>query len=108
MFVVEFDLGQLEPAVQLGLVPQTILESTARIILSDEELDRFRVVKLGGRVQTHRMGRYSAIRGEASVSSRLSRLSRLSLLTGHLSCGAGKRMIASVFARSLRQEVSER
>ena len=102
MFVVEFDLGHLEPAVQLGLVPQTILERTARIILSDEELYRFRVVKLGERVQTHRMGRYSATRGEASVSS------RLSLLTGHLSCGAGKRMIASVFARSLRQEVSER
>jgi hypothetical protein len=33
-----------------GLVPQTILERTARVLLSDEELYRFRVMKLGERV----------------------------------------------------------
>jgi hypothetical protein len=31
------------------LVPQTILERTAGVLLSDEELYRFRVVKLGER-----------------------------------------------------------
>ena len=67
MFVVKFELGHLEAAAPLGLVPQTILKRTARVLLSDEELYRFRVVKLGERVQTHRPGPYSAIRGEASV-----------------------------------------
>ena len=47
MFVVELDLGHLEEAAPLGLVPQTILERTARVLLGDEELYRFRVVKLG-------------------------------------------------------------
>ena len=42
---------------QLGLVPQTILKRAARVLLGDEELYRFRVVKLGERVQTHRMDR---------------------------------------------------
>ena len=68
MFVVELDLGHLEAATPLGLVPQTILKRAARVLLGDEELYRFRVVKLGERVQTHRVGPYSAIRGEASVS----------------------------------------
>ena len=68
MFVVELDLFHLETAMPLGLVPQTILKRAARVLLGDEELYRFRVVKLGERVQTHRLGPYSAIRGEASVS----------------------------------------
>ena len=38
-------------ACPLGLVAQTILERTARVLLSDEELYRFRVVKLGERVR---------------------------------------------------------
>ena len=44
--MVELDLGHLEAVAPLGLVPQTILERTARVLLSDEELYRFRVVKL--------------------------------------------------------------
>jgi hypothetical protein len=48
--VVEFDLLHLEPAAPLGLVPQTILERAARVLLSDEELYRFRVVKLRERI----------------------------------------------------------
>ena len=65
MFVVKFDLGDLEAAAPLGLVPQTILERTARVLLGEEELYRFLVVELGERVHTHRPGRYSAIRGGA-------------------------------------------
>jgi hypothetical protein len=68
MFVVEFDLGYLEVAAPLGLVPQTILERPLGVLLGDEELCRFRVVKFGERIQTQRLGRYSATRGEASVS----------------------------------------
>jgi len=44
VFVVELDLGHLEPPAPLGLVPQTILERTAGALLGDEELYRFRVV----------------------------------------------------------------
>jgi hypothetical protein len=51
--VVELDLGHLEAAAPLGLVPQAILKCAARVRLGDEELYRFRVVKLGERVQTH-------------------------------------------------------
>jgi hypothetical protein len=54
--VVELDLGHLEAVAPLGLVPQTILERTLGVFLGDEELYRFRVVKLGERVQTHRIG----------------------------------------------------
>ena len=68
MFVFEFDLGHLEEAAPLGLAPQAILERALRVVLSDEELYRFRVVKLSERVQTHRVEPYSAIRGEARVS----------------------------------------
>ena len=50
--MIELDLGHLESPAPLGLVPQTILERTARV-LSDKELYRFRVVKLGERVQAH-------------------------------------------------------
>jgi hypothetical protein len=57
VFVVELDLGRLEAAGPLGLVPQTILERTSCVLLSDEELYRFRVVKLGECVQTHRVDR---------------------------------------------------
>ena len=57
MFVVEFDLGHLETSAPTGLVPQTILERTAGVLLSDEELYRFRVVKFGEHVQAHRMDR---------------------------------------------------
>jgi hypothetical protein len=46
VFVIELDVPHLEAAAPLGLVPQTILERTARVLLSDEELYRFRVVKL--------------------------------------------------------------
>ena len=38
-----------------GLVPQTVLERTTGVLLGDEELYRLRVVKLGERVQTHRV-----------------------------------------------------
>lgn len=55
--MVQLDLGHLEAAAPLGLVSQEILERTARVLLSDEELYRFRVVKLGERIQTHRMER---------------------------------------------------
>ena len=57
MFVFEFDLGHLEEAAPLGLAPQAILERALRVVLSDEELYRFRVVKLGERIQTHRLDR---------------------------------------------------
>ena len=40
--MVEDDRGHLESATPLGLVPQTILERTTRVLLSDEELYRFR------------------------------------------------------------------
>ena len=36
MFVVELDLGHLEEAAPLGLIPQTILKRAARVLLSDE------------------------------------------------------------------------
>ena len=49
MFVVELDLFHLEPAAPLGLVPQTILERPLGVLLGDEELYRFRVVKLRAR-----------------------------------------------------------
>jgi hypothetical protein len=48
--VVELDFLRLEEAAPLGLVAQTILERTACVLLGDEELYRFRVVKLGERV----------------------------------------------------------
>ena len=67
--MVELNLFHLEPATPLGLVPQTILERTACVLLCDEELYRLRVMKLGERVQTHRVEPYSASRGEASVST---------------------------------------
>ena len=50
--MVELNLFHFEPAAPLGLVPQPILERTAGVLLSDEELYRFRVVKLGERIQT--------------------------------------------------------
>jgi hypothetical protein len=46
VLVVELDLLHLETAAPLGLVPQTILQRTARVLLGDEELYRFWVVKL--------------------------------------------------------------
>ena len=55
--MVELDLGHLEAAAPVRLVPQTILERTLGVLLGDEELYRFRVVKLGERVQTHRVDR---------------------------------------------------
>ena len=42
VFVIQLDLGHLETAAPLWLVPQTILERTARVLLGDEELYRFR------------------------------------------------------------------
>jgi len=65
--VVKLDLLHLEAAAPLGLVPQTILKRAARVLLGDEELYRFPVVKLRERVQTHRVGAYSATRGGATV-----------------------------------------
>jgi len=38
--LVELDLLHVEPPAPLGLVPQTILERTARVLLGDEELYR--------------------------------------------------------------------
>ena len=70
MFVVELDLGHLEGVAPLGLVPQTILERAACVLLGDEELYRFRVVKLGERVQTHCKEPYSASRDGARVQRR--------------------------------------
>jgi hypothetical protein len=57
VFVVELDLGHLEEAAPLGLIPQTILKRTLRVLLSDEELYRFRIVSFCERIQTHRKGR---------------------------------------------------
>ena len=57
MFVIELDVLHLEAAAPLGLVPQTILERTARVLLSDEELYRFRVVKLRERYRRIARGR---------------------------------------------------
>jgi hypothetical protein len=53
-------LGHLEEAAPLGLVPQTILERTMRVLLSYEELYRFRVMKLGERIEAHRIEPHSA------------------------------------------------
>ena len=36
--MVELDLGHLEAAAPLGLVPQTIVKRAARVLLGDEEL----------------------------------------------------------------------
>ena len=66
--MVELDRFHAKEAAPLGLVPQTILERPLGFLLSDEELYRFRVVKLGERIQTHRVEPYSASRGEATVS----------------------------------------
>ena len=52
MFVVELNLFHFGAAAPLGLVPQTILERQACILLTNEELYRFRVVKLGERIQS--------------------------------------------------------
>jgi hypothetical protein len=65
--VVELDLGHLETAAPVGLVPQTILERPAGVLFGDEELYRFRVVKLGERVQAQWREPCWAIRGGASV-----------------------------------------
>jgi hypothetical protein len=62
--VVEFDLGHFETAAPSGLVPQTILKCAACVLLNDEELYRFRVVKLRERIQTNRVGPYSASRAK--------------------------------------------
>ena len=45
--MVELDLDHLETAPPVGLIPQTILERTARILLSEEELYRFRMTRQG-------------------------------------------------------------
>jgi hypothetical protein len=57
VFVVELDLLHLETPAPLRFIPQTILERAARVLLDDEKLYRFRVVKLGERVQAHRVDR---------------------------------------------------
>ena len=71
MFVVELDLGHLEAAPPVGLIPQTILKRAARVLLTDEELYRFRVVKLGKRIQAHGENRIglSAVEPCLSVST---------------------------------------
>ena len=51
--MVELKLFHFETATPLGLVPQTILKRAARVPLGDEELYRFRVVKLGECIQAH-------------------------------------------------------
>lgn len=50
--MVEFDLVDFEAAVPLGLVQETVGERTIGVLLGDEELHRFRVVKLGEPIQT--------------------------------------------------------
>ena len=66
--MVQLDFFHFEAAAPLGLIPQAVLEHTLGVLLANEELYRFRVVKLGERIQAHRIGPYSASRGEASVS----------------------------------------
>jgi hypothetical protein len=61
VFVVELDLGHLQESAPLGLVPQTILKRTAGVLLTNEELYRFRVVKLGERIQAHGTGRLTTL-----------------------------------------------
>jgi len=60
VLVAELDLGHLEAAAPLGLVTQTILERTACVLLSDEELYRFGVVKLVSAYRRIAWGPYSA------------------------------------------------
>ena len=67
MFVIELDVLHLEAAAPLGLVAQTILERTARVLLSDEELYRFRVVKLRERLR--KAGAAPNGRGLSSLTS---------------------------------------
>jgi len=90
VLVVELDLGHLKAAAPLGLVPQTVLERTAGVLLGDEE-DRIRlsvakqpfqglapgislaVAKLGERgcsERTLRGPRLSASRGRKDSPSR--------------------------------------
>jgi len=61
VFVVELNLNlvDFEEAVPLRLVPETVGERTLGVLLGDEELYRFRVVKFGERVQAHGTGRLS-------------------------------------------------
>jgi hypothetical protein len=69
MLVVELDLGHLEAAAPLGLVPQTILERPLGVLLG-EELYRFRVVKLGERVQMHAQS-VTSLRGRGAAGAPL-------------------------------------
>ena len=55
VFVVELNLGHLDEAAPLGFVPQAVLERALGVLLANEELYRFRVVKLRERIQAHRM-----------------------------------------------------
>jgi hypothetical protein len=59
VLVVELNLFHVEAATPPERVPQTILKRTARVLLTNEELYRFRVLKLGERVQTHRVETYN-------------------------------------------------
>ena len=68
VFVVEIDIGHLEPPAPLGLAPQTVLGRPLRVLLTEVDVDRFAVASLDKRVQAHRLEPYSAIRGEAIVS----------------------------------------
>ena len=53
VFVVELDLGHLGTPAPVWLIPEAVFERTLGVLLGDEELYRFRVVKLGQRIQTH-------------------------------------------------------
>jgi hypothetical protein len=44
--VVELNLFHFETATPLGLISQAVLERALGVLLTDEELNRFRVVKL--------------------------------------------------------------
>ena len=44
VFVVELDLGHLEPPAPIRLIPETVFKRTLGVLLGDEELFRFRVV----------------------------------------------------------------
>ena len=54
VFVVEFDFLHLEAAAPLGARPADNPRAHG-VLLGDEELYRFRVVKLGERIQAHRV-----------------------------------------------------
>jgi hypothetical protein len=72
VFVVELNLFHFETATPLLLVPQTILKRAARLLLANEELYRFRIVKFDERVQAHGQSLIRWERGNQALPSALS------------------------------------